>query len=151
MLAAVFLRIRELSFPSGLWQEIELNRQLLLIRSGRIVEAIALLQETRPELLVPGSTVYLSLHAQVFIELLRERKTLAAVHRARQTFGTHKDAGIKTRRGSVTVRDLMGLLCTREPEDSAVGFLMSQEQREVVCTVLRHSLPNGNSAMVQTS
>lgn len=42
------------------------------------------------------------------------------------------------------MREVMGLLCTQQAGDATVGYLMSQEQREVVCTVLRQSLTEGS-------
>lgn len=145
MLAGVFFRIRELSFSSHLWQETEQMQELhQLVRSGRILEVLTLLQATRPQLLLPGSSLYLSLHVQSFIEFLREGKTLAALRSAQLTLGAYKDSGVQSKTGSVTVREVMGLLCAQQAGDSAVGYLMSQEQREVVCVVLRQSLANGN-------
>lgn len=145
MLAMVFLRIREMSFSSQLWQDTKLSQELhLLIRSGLILKAVALLQVAHPQLLLPGSALYLSLHVQIFIEFLREGDSIAALRSAQQALGPHKDFGVHTDRGSLTVREVMGLLCTQQAGDAAVGYLMSQEQREVVCTVLRQSLTEGS-------
>lgn len=144
MLAAAFLRMRELSFSPRSLQGTEWNRELLLVRSGRIIEAIGLLQESRPEILSPGSLVYLCLHTQVFIEYLREKKTLAALQSAQQTLARYKLSQIPTEAGNITVRKVMGLLCTVLPEDSSISYLLSQEQREVTCSVLQHALTNSN-------
>lgn len=136
--------MREMSFSSRFWQGAEWNRELLLVRSGRALETIALLQESQPELLVPGSSVYLSLHIQVFIEYLREEKTLAALQSAQKALARYKLSQIPTEAGNMTVGKVMGLLCTVRPEDSSISYLMSQEQREVTCAVLQHALTNGN-------
>ena len=145
MLAAAFLRIRELSFPYWLRQRNEREEELLLlIRRGQAVEALEQVRVTRPDLLTPGSTVYLSLYVQVFIEFLREGKTWLALQTARQTLGAYKEARVPTGSGSVSIRHVMGLLCTERPEDSAASDLLSSAQREVVCAVLRLGLSNGN-------
>jgi len=110
-----------------------IQRQVL---TGDLVQAIASLTQGYPELIQPGSAVYLSLHAQAFIELLRFNQTAQALLYAQMHLAGYRNRHFQTASAELRIRDLMGLICFKEPKESAVGFLMKEKQRKVTAEVV---------------
>lgn len=110
-----------------------IKQQLL---TGDLALATASLTQGYPELLQPGSAVYLSLHSQAFIELLRLNQTSQALLYAQLHLAGYRDRHFKTAKAELRIRDLMGLICFKEPRESDVGYLMEEKQRKVTAEVV---------------
>ena len=107
-----------------------------LLTEGQALAALEAVSLGYPELMVPGSAVYLSLHSQVFIEYVRAGDLGNALKFAQERLSGYKDSLVRTPSQAATVRDLTGLLCFQDPSKSAVKFLMTQAQRKVAAKVV---------------
>lgn len=110
-----------------------------LILEGEISQVVTYLSSSHLTLMQPGSQVYLALHTQSFIELLRANQTDALIY-AQQHLSQYKDCHFQTHRNDLKIRDLMGLMCYRKPEESDVGYLMNPGQRLVTVEVVLRAI-----------
>jgi hypothetical protein len=117
-----------------------------LILSGSVLEAIETLEINSPELIQPGSPNWVSLYSLHFIELIKQNLTMDALKFAQAHLGSYRNSKILTKGGvSVSVMELMGLLCYAAPKDSTLGFLLDSSQREITAAVVSESLAEENS------
>lgn len=116
------------------------------MEAGDVQGAISLLERHCPELLSPGSPVYLCLYVQAFIELLRSEDTAAALHSAQRFLRPFKNATVATCQQDLQVREVMGLLLHHNPQETSVGFLLSQGQRTAVFLYIQAAIHRKQSS-----
>ncbi len=118
----------------------------LQVLAGNMPQALTNLREGYEQLITPGSPVYLSLHTQAFIELLRLKQSSQALKYAQMHLAEYRDRHFKTVKAELRIRDLMGLMCFEEPKESAVGYLMQEEQRKVTAQVVLRAIDSINAS-----
>ncbi|KAI8551051.1 hypothetical protein RHMOL_Rhmol06G0154800 [Rhododendron molle] len=116
-----------------------------LIRSGEIDEAISKLGDWYPQIIQrdTSATCFL-LHCQKFIELIRAGKLEEAVAYGRIEF--EKVSGVEEFRQVIEVvkHDCAALLAYEQPQQSSVGYLLSESQREIVADTVNAMILSTN-------
>lgn len=112
-----------------------------LIRSGEIDEAIGKLGDWYPQIIQrdTSATCFL-LHCQKFIELIRAGKLEEAVAYGRIEF--EKVSGVEEFRQ--VIEDCAALLAYEQPQQSSVGYLLSESQREIVADTVNAMILSTN-------
>lgn len=116
-----------------------------LIISGSVLEAIEMLEINTPEIMQPGSNAWVSLYALHYIELIKQNLTMDALKFAQRHLGSYKDCKILTKRGNVSVIELMGLLCYVAPNGSKLRYLLKPSQREITASLISETLAESTS------
>lgn len=105
-----------------------------LIVLGFPLEAYTLIEENS----LDTSLIYLPLHCQEFLELISKLKFIDALMFAQKFLAKHKDSSfilqIKTESIEISVKDLMGLLCYEDPQNSVLAYMLEPSLRYAFAT-----------------
>lgn len=95
-----------------------------LIILGYPLEAFNIIKSSA----IDTTPLYLPLHTQEFIELIRRKKLLEALSFAQKSLVSYKNSSfpvkIQKKTLEISVNDIMGLLCYENPELSPLSYLL---------------------------
>jgi len=127
------------------------NRKNLveLIYRGKIEEAVLLTNKLYPELLTYDVQMSFYLQCQVFIELVRQRKTTQALKFAQDVLSVF---GLKDKRFLDILQEIVPLLAYDDPESSPIGTYMTERYREDIadrlnCAILAYLKVSSNNSL----
>lgn len=115
------------------------HRKILrqLIRTGKIDDAFNKLREWYPQVFKDDSSaICFMIHCQKFIELVRVDKLEEAVAYGRVEF----EKFFKLEELGDLLKDCAALLAYEKPQDSPVGYLLEDSQREVVADAVNAAI-----------
>jgi CTLH/CRA C-terminal to LisH motif domain len=112
-------------------QDLSFQCQSLII-SGHPLEAYKLIKFNP----IDFSELYLPLHSQEFIELIKKKKYIDGLLFAQKNLGKYKNCSFilnaKENPVEICVKTLMGLLCYESPEESPLSYLLDPSIRYFV-------------------
>lgn len=107
------------------------------IQNGRILEAIAMVNNLHPELLDNDRYLFFHLQQQHMIELIRERNTEEALKFAQEQLS---ERGEENQDILVELERTLALLAFEEPEQSPFGDLLHPSHRQKVASELNAAI-----------